>query len=303
MECEVALRFGKGQLTTIFPSHAPPRLRATLAAQSVVTRSAPWEEYAVGDAAPSNVLLRIRRRLLSPELRNYRDLIVALPPSYHDSDERYPVVYMQDGQNLFDPTTSYAGDWRLLPSLNSLADQGTEAIIVAVPNVGKKRLYEYSPFVDRRMGGGGADRYLTFLSETVKPLIDGSFRTREDPENTAIMGSSMGGLVSLYAVFRRPEIFGRAGVMSPSLWFAGRAMLRYVAQAGAASTRRVYLDIGLKEPRGAVADARLLRNILIEQGLDSGDLDYVEDEQGTHSEEAWGRRFEQALTFLIGSGK
>ncbi len=242
--------------------------------------------------------LWVRRQVLSSELRNFRDLVVAVPPSYSEGDRRYPVVYLQDGQNLFDPRTSFARDWGLGPTL---AGAGPEVIAVGIPNRGIGRLFEYSPFVDRTHGGGGGDRYLRFVTNTVKPLIDRRFRTLPDRLNTSIAGASMGGLISLYALYRFGEWFGSAGVISPALWFASRAIMRYVASWPEPQTGRIHLDIGLLEPRRAVADTRNLRNILVRAGLRPGiELDYVEDAAGAHTEDAWGRRFGRALPFLLG---
>lgn len=261
-----------------------------------------WEPYPA-PVAPGIELL-VRRRLLSPELRNYRDLLVALPPGYAAGRGAYPVVYMHDGQNLFDPDTSHAGDWGLGEALRSLAARGLEAIVVGIPNTGRDRVYEYAPFRDPRLGGGGGDRYLAFLADTVKPLVDRAFRTDPQPGRTVVAGSSMGGLISLYALLRRPETFGAAGALSPSVWFAERAILTWVERWGGPSRGRLYLDIGTAEGHRAVADVRALRDILVGAGWRAGaDLDYVEDEAGAHHEAAWGRRAERALAWLLGAAE
>jgi predicted alpha/beta superfamily hydrolase len=251
----------------------------------------------------SSIELLLRRRVMSPELRNFRDLVVALPPSYSEGDRRYPVVYMHDGQNLFDPDTSFAGAWGLTETLAALATSGTEAIVVAVPNTGRDRLYEYGPFRDRELGGGGGERYLAFLAGTVKQLVDRSFRTNPVPEQTVVAGSSMGGLISLYALFRHSDTFGAAGAMSPSVWFADQEILAHAVRwAPLALGRRVYLDIGSDEGDEAVAHVRALRDIFLASGFESGvDFDYVEDEGAIHHEAAWGRRAARALPFLLGS--
>jgi len=242
--------------------------------------------------------------VLSPQLRNYRDLVVALPPGYEDDDRRYPVVYMQDGQNLFDPATSFAGDWGLPATLPPIASAGTPAIVVAVPNMGRRRRYEYSPFRDIIHGGGGGDRYLAFIAETVKPLVDASFRTAPGRSHTVLAGSSLGGLISLYGLYRYADIFGAAGVQSPALWFADGAMLRYAEEMAPLALGRVHLDIGLLEDQEAVMDTRALRKILLAAGHAEGrDLSYVEDPEGDHDEAAWGRRFGVALPFLLGSSE
>lgn len=256
-----------------------------------------WPIYP-GPADPP-IELRIRR-VLSPQLGNFRNVVVAIPASYQDGTRCYPVVYMQDGQNLFDPATSFAGDWRLATTLLELGRRGVEAIVVGIANAGKQRIHEYTPFRDVARGGGGGDRYLGFVVDTVKPMIDRAFRTRPGRADTAIAGSSLGGLISLYALWRYPEVFGAAGALSPSLWFADRAILGYL-DAAEPPPGRVYLDIGLHEPAEAVADVRRLRKILVDKGLVPGiDLEYLEDEGGLHDEATWGRRVTRALPFLIG---
>lgn len=258
-----------------------------------------WSIYPADRVAA--VPLVVRPRVLSPQLRNYRDLIVALPPSYPGSTARYPVVYMQDGQNLFDPATSYAGAWHLRDTLGDLATRGVEAIVVGIPNAGNQRLYEYSPFRDPVRGGGGGDRYLAFVVETVKPLIDAAFRTRPDRASTIVAGSSMGGLISAYALYRLPDVVGAAGAHSPSIWFAERRLLDYLGDRADLGTGRIYFDIGLHEPEGAIADVRALRDLLLAAGRVEGrDFRYVEDEGGLHDETAWGRRVGISLPFLVG---
>jgi predicted alpha/beta superfamily hydrolase len=232
--------------------------------------------------------------------RRTRHLLVALPPGYDQETANYPVVYMHDGQNLFDPATSFAGDWGLVASLNALASQGVRPIVVGIPNRGGKRRYEYSPFQDRKHGGGGGERYLSFLVEVVKPLIDGSFRTRTGPSQTVIAGSSLGGLISLYALYRHPGIFGAASLQSPALWFADRAVFRYLA------TQRfpagpIHLDVGTAEGEETLGDVRRLRDWLMGAGYVIGtNLSYVEEAGAGHDEVAWGRRFRAALPFLLG---
>jgi len=247
-----------------------------------------------------SIELRVAERVWSPELRNYRDLYVALPPGYAESAARYPVVYMHDGQNLFDPNSSYAGDWGLVETLGALAVQGIETIVVGIPNKGRRRRYEYSPSRDILHGGGGGDRYLAFLVETVKPLVDGSLRTLPERPHTVIAGSSLGGSISLYGLYRYPDVFGAAGVQSPALWFADRAILGFVEEMRALPVGRVHLDTGLEEGAGTVADVRALRDLLVTAGKVPGrDLSYVEEAGAGHDERAWGRRFREALPFLL----
>jgi len=241
--------------------------------------------------------------VVSPELGNSRTVTVYLPPSYDNSrNRRYPVVYMQDGQNLFSGATSFAGDWDLVTRLDALAAAGVEAIVVGVWNAGPRRLAEYSPFRDAKNGGGDGTRYLAFLADTVKPMIDRRFQTRPDPANTGIGGSSMGGLISLYAVLARPSTFGFAAVQSPSVWFGDAAIVRFVESVEKGGP--IYLDVGAREAERQVPDVRRLRDALRGKGYREGfDLMYEEDADGEHNEAAWGRRFPRALTFLLGGAR
>jgi predicted alpha/beta superfamily hydrolase len=207
---------------------------------------------------------------------------------------------MHDGQNLSDPRTAFAGTWELPAALGALADRGAEAIVVGIPNLGRDRFLEYSPFVDRRHGGGEADAYLDFLVSTVKPIVDRRFRTRPDRAATGLLGSSMGGLVSLYGFFRRSDVFGFAGSMSPSLWFAGRAIFPFVEQAPA-RPGRIYLDVGTEEGAGTLRDAREMAALLRRKGYRTRrSFRYIEAKGGRHSEAHWRHRVEPALAFLLG---
>jgi predicted alpha/beta superfamily hydrolase len=241
---------------------------------------------------------RVIRRLRSPQLENIRDLDVFLPASYwRSSRRRYPVVYMQDGQNLADPDRAFAGTWNLQGAMHELGARSIEAIVVGIPNMREGRVREYSPFHDHRLGGGDGDAYLAFVGRTMKPLIDKRFRTRPEREATGMFGSSMGGLISLYAFFRAPETFGFAGAMSPSIWFAGRAILAYI-EKNRTPPGRVYLDIGTEEGAGAHRDATHLARLLARKGYGDSLL-FVEDPGGRHDEHHWGRRLVRALEFLL----
>ena len=243
--------------------------------------------------------IRVLPAVASPELGNSRDIQVYLPPSYRESGRHYPVIYMHDGQNLFDPTTSFAGEWRVDDTLERLGPEGVEAIVVAVPNMGEQRIAEYSPFHDARKGGGRGDAYVDFLVRTLKPEIDRRFRTRHEPSHTGIMGSSMGGLISLYAFLREPAVFGFAGVMSPSLWFARGAIFEFVAQRHG-WTGRVYLDVGTGEGRPTVKSARVMARLLRRTASRPRlSVMYVEGRGAVHHESAWADRFERAVRFLL----
>lgn len=242
--------------------------------------------------------LQVLEGFYSPELDNRRDVITYLPPSYDTGDRRYPVIYMHDGQNLFDEVTSFAEEWRVDNTMEMLGQVGLEAIVVGIFNT-EGRLDEYSPFQDAEGRGGKGDRYLDFIVDTLKPRIDRDFRTRPERESTLIAGSSMGGLISLYAFFRRPDVFGKAGAMSPSLWFADRAVFPFV-EAAPHTPGKLYLDVGTEEGEQTVADVRRLRELLLGKGYRRHrDLVYVEQPGAGHSEVAWRQRLHFAMDFLL----
>jgi predicted alpha/beta superfamily hydrolase len=276
-----------------------------------------WQQYhVIASGRPHTVTgdVQVWAGLESPQLGNSRDILVYLPPSYWARQaRRYPVLYMHDGQNLFDEATSFAGEWRVDETMEALAKEGAEAIVVGVPNAGAARRDEYSPHRDRRLGGGRGDLYLAFLLDTVKPLIDRSFRTDASRAATGLMGSSMGGLISLYGFFARPAAFGFAGVMSPALAFAQGRMLAYV-QKQLPLLGRIYLDMGAAEgsepakmtpahraylTRSATLDGELYA-LLVEKGYRPGrDIRYLREEGALHNEAAWSARLPGALRFLL----
>ena len=283
-----------------------------------------WNEYHTryngSQAHTVTGLIRVAADVRSPQLRNSRDILVYLPPSFRavppgSPGKRYPVIYMQDGQNLFDDLTSYAGEWGVDETMEILArEEGLEAIIVGIPNAGIRRVDEYSPFRDRRLGGGRAGDYLTFLASTLKPIIDRDFPTLPGRTHTGILGSSLGGLLSLYAFFEMPAVFGFAGVMSPSLWFAGEAIFDYIESA-AYYPGKLYIDAGTRElgesqqssrlhrataSRRYYASVRRMKRLLVRKGYRPlRDLMHVEEKWAGHSESSWGRRLAPALRFLL----
>lgn len=234
----------------------------------------------------------------APELRNRRAVDVYLPPSYAGSRKRYPAIYLQDGQNLSNPETAFAGTWNLIHALEALAASGLEAVVVGIHNT-EGRLAEYSPFPDSTHGGGDGRHFMRFLTGTLKPRIDRRFRTLPEREFTAIGGSSMGGLISLYGFLRFGQVFGGACVMSPALWFGDRRI--FDAAATARLRRgRLYLDVGTAEGEGALRDARRMRRLLRARGLGRGAFVYKEAEGAPHAEAAWADRLVPALRFLLG---
>jgi predicted alpha/beta superfamily hydrolase len=272
-----------------------------------------YDQWKRGEPHTAVGTILVRERLWSAHLKNARPLLVYLPPSYgQQAERRYPVIYMQDGQNLFDHGTSYSSEWRVDETMQRLSREGLEAIVVGIPNAGGQRLAEYGPFDDAFHGTGRADQYLAFLADTVKPLVDRDFRTVPGQEHTGILGSSMGGLLSLYAFFRLPHLFGFAGVMSPSLWFADHAIFDFVESAPF-NEGRVYMDVGTRElgdghgdgterSRRYYGSVRRMKRLLVQKGYrPQHTLLVVEDKWAAHNEDAWASRLPVALRFLLGS--
>jgi glycogen operon protein len=243
--------------------------------------------------------VRVLEQIYSPELDNRRDILVYLPPEYDANQQRYTVVYMHDGQNLFDQATSYGCEWQVDETMEMLSRAGYPAIVVGIPNLGEQRIEEYSPFDDPQHGGGKGAAYLEFIVRTLKPLIDQQFRTLPDRLHTGIMGSSMGGLISLYAFFQHHDVFGFTGVMSPSLWFAGRAIFDLL-RAAPFAPGTIYLDIGRLEGPEELVDFRQMCALLIDKGYRPGsDILCVEEPAAEHCEPAWAGRLHAALRFLL----
>jgi predicted alpha/beta superfamily hydrolase len=260
----------------------------------VRTHWAPYPVEAWQEALVSGQLLG--SLVKSPQLGNERTVLVYLPASYNAGERRYPVVYLQDGQNMFDPATAFGGKtWQVGETLTKLAGEGIEAIVVAPYNMEKQRIEEYNPFAQWRNGRGTA--YVEFIADTLKPIIDHDFRTLADTTHTVIGGSSMGGLISLCAYCMRRDVFGSAIVMSPSLWVANGAAYR-VAHDKLHPGGKLYVDNGTRE-----SSAQPLVAIAVEKGYrQGGDLLYVQGRGERHTETAWARRLPDALRFVLSHG-
>lgn len=255
--------------------------------------------------------LRYHRDFKSRALGNKRTLAVWLPPSYAASgSKRYPVIYMHDGQNLFDKATAFIGEeWGADEAAAALAAQAPalEAIIVGVYNTGE-RSAEYTPHRDAARGGGKGREYARFIVKEVKPFIDASYRTLPGRRHTSVAGSSLGGLISLYLLLEYPGVFSGAGVLSPSLYWADRALPALAAKKAAAGKMKIWLSMGTEEGEGAeraaaLEDARKLRGVLLGKGFaENKDLVYVEDQGARHSEKYWAGQVPALLRFLLQGG-
>ena len=257
------------------------------------------------DTLASN--LRLHKDFKSRFVKERRNVIVCVPPGYDGTPERsYPVLYLHDGQNLFDPATAFAGnDWGLAQLADDLICRGEvePLIMVGIYNAGKERIAEYTPVRDWRGRGGRARAYGKLVVDDLKPFIDREYRTLRDGRNTGLGGSSLGGLVTLHLGMQYPEVFGKLIVMSPSVWWANRAILREVRKLRGKLGEKIWLDIGTCEgdrPEATLRNTLELKDALVQKGwkLDQ-DLAFMLDEGAGHNEKAWGHRMRQALKFLF----
>lgn len=242
---------------------------------------------------------RLPELLQIPGLNRHRQIRVYVPPGYANSQRRYPVLYMHDGQNLFDAATAYAGEWRVDETLNALSESGQlELIVVGIDNGQEKRMTELNPWSHPRFGVGQGREYMEFVVQVVKPLIDRRYRTKADRANTAIMGSSMGGLISHYAISQYPEVFSKAGIFSPAYW-VGEAMFEFVESRPAKRDARLYLLMGGREGDSMVGGIHRMAASLLKAGHPGANLSLKIVPQAQHNEAFWSEEFRQAVLWLF----
>lgn len=263
-----------------------------------------WRPYDLTDGEHVVGDVRVSNEVDSPLLESSRRVVAYLPPSYETGERQYPVVYMHDGQNLFDEATSYSGEWRVDETMERLATDGYEAIVIGVPNAGDDRRLEYTPWPHSEYGGGGADDYLEWLLASLKPAVDATLRTKPERETTGLAGSSLGGLVSLYGYFEYPERVGCVGVLSPAFWWNDEAWFDYL-EAQPSRSGRIYMDVGDSESledddlNAAYLEDAKATAALLESNRHEPSLRFRVDEGGRHRETAWARRFPAAVQFLL----
>jgi len=194
-----------------------------------------------------------------PQLNRKRRVWIYLPPTYNSSSKKYPVLYMHDGQNVFDDATSFSGEWGVDEAIDTLGLRYKECIVVGIDNGGDKRLNEYCPYdfslngiaANSKTNVGEGRKYVEFLVKTLKPFIDKKYRTLKDSKNTFTAGSSMGGLISMYAVLQYPKIFGGAGVFSPAFW-VGPKIFDDIKAKGKKVNAKIYFYAGDEEGESMV---------------------------------------------------
>jgi predicted alpha/beta superfamily hydrolase len=234
--------------------------------------------------------MHVLRDVESPQLGNTRDLVVYLPPSHGEPDRSFPVVYMHDGQNL--------SEWRVEETMDQLAREGIEAIVVGIPVEAENRRHEYAREAARD--------YLAFIVDTVRPIVEQEFAVDGRREARGLLGSSLGGVISLHGLYAHPDTFGFAGVLSPAFWWNGDDRWFELVEQNESPPARIYIDVGDSERaedeetrRRYVEGFERMTDLLQRRGFDDGSLRAVLDRGGAHHENDWARRLPDALRFLL----
>lgn len=231
-----------------------------------------------------------------PQLNRKRKIWIYLPKGYSTAAKNYPVLYMQDAQNLFNDQTAFAGEWGVDECLDTLQQQlKKECIVVAIEHAGEKRINEYNPWDHPQYGKGEGKAYAEFLAKTLKPYIDSKYRTYKSAENNYVLGSSMGGLISLYTVLQYPEVFGGAGVFSPSLQLSND-IYQMAENFSTASMPAFYLYSGSKEATNAVPNLQKMSDIL--QKKQRFIIRTVINPLGQHNETYWKQEFKDFYKWM-----
>jgi predicted alpha/beta superfamily hydrolase len=260
-----------------------------------------WED--LGGNSSSTALSSVSvlsSNFFMPELNRNRKIWVCLPTDYNTAlNKNYRVVYMHDGQNLFDVANSFAGEWGIDEHMRDLFNQGDpSAIIVGIEN-GPERIDEYCPWFNPTYGGGEGDEYVDFIKSTLKPYVDSVYRTLPQASETAIAGSSLGGLISLYAAAKYPETFGKAGVFSPAFWINSEPLNTWLQTIDLPQDLRVYMVGGTSESSTMISNMNQVRQNLLNAGVSDTNIIVNSVSDGAHSEWFWNREFPEAYIWLF----
>lgn len=261
-----------------------------------------WEDLGAGNpsTAASNVHI-MSTAFYMPQLNRSRKIWIYLPPDYQTTTKTYPVIYMQDGQNLFDNATSFSGEWQVDETLNSLFAQGDYgAIVVGIDNGGSSRINEYTPWNNPQYGGGEGDQYMQFVAETLKPYVDANYRTKPAAEYNALVGSSLGALISNYGGVKYSGTFSKIGSFSPAYWIVADQFNSYIQNSTAnLSNMRIYFVAGSNESSTMASDIQTVKNNLQAKGLTPANTLVKLDSYGQHNENYWKGEFGAAYKWLF----
>ena len=274
-----------------------PKIRHTMIVIVLLLFSGSFAQAETESTAAANVFTI--EDFYIPQLDRFRRIWIYLPPDYEVSEKFYPVLYMHDGQRIFDDSTDrFSKEWQVDETLNELFAAGDSGIIVVgIDHGGTQRIDEYSPWVVTNFGGGEGSLYVDFIVNTLKPYIDSNYRTRPEREFTSIMGSSMGGLISMYAAIEHQNVFSKAGIFSPSFWFSDEAFT-HVTSTRKQFDMRFYLIAG--EPETTIVPGMTtMYNTLQEAGFSQSEMFFMIHPDGHHIAEYWGREFPNAYQWLF----
>ena len=249
--------------------------------------------------ASSNVKI-VSKNFEIPQLKRKRRIWIYLPPGYENSTKKYPVLYAHDGQNLFDAATAYGEEWKLDESLDNLLanQQNPEIIVIGIDNGEKHRMHEYSPWKHPKYSQGEGEAYVEFIVKNLKPFIDKKYRTLSDRENTGIMGSSMGGLISFYAALKHPEVFDKAAVLSPSFWISEK-VFEMAQNFESKYQPKFYFLAGGKEGIIMTAPLKSMYELFQEKKYPDAKMVYSLIPEGEHKEWFWHQEFPKVYSFLF----
>lgn len=249
----------------------------------------------VNDYSP--IIVTIEEEYEIPHLNATRKISALLPYNYHESEKHYPVLYLQDGQNLFNPHAPF-GDWAIDQSMEVLAQEGYgDVIIIAIDHGERERINEYFPYHHPKYGQGRGRHYIQFMKEKLIPYVNNKYRTISHFSQTGIGGSSMGGLISLYAGLKEPNLFGKMMIFSPSLWIT-KAIFKEAEKFNPLHESRIYLYAGGKESHAHLPNVNSLEAILREKVAHGLELQVEINHDGEHREIYWKEEFPRALRWL-----
>jgi predicted alpha/beta superfamily hydrolase len=259
-----------------------------------------WAQGGGGSSTAADNVIVMDENFEMPQLGRTRRIWLYLPPDYETSGLDYPVLFMHDGQNLFDDMTSFAGEWQVDETLNDFYQEGIHVpIVVGIDNGGGDfRIDEYSPWVHPMHGGGEGELYMAFIIETLKPYIDMNYRTMTDREHTGIMGSSLGGLISHFGSLANQEIFSKAGIYSPSYWFSD-SVWAFTSHEGRQETMRIYMMCGGAEGQSTINNMIAMQDSLLAVGFYEDEISMTVIPGGGHNEQLWRGDFGDAYKWLF----
>ncbi len=258
-----------------------------------------WEDLGGPNSTAAANVSTMAPAFFMPQFNRNRRIWIYLPPAYQTSGIDYPVLYMQDGQNLFDNSTAFAGEWQVDETLNLLHEQGKAVpIVVGIDNGGGHRISEYTPWAHPQHGGGDGHLYAKFVVETLKPFVDQNYRTQSGREHTGVMGSSLGGLISFYIAHNFQEVFSRVGVFSPSFWFSDQ-VYGFASQTGKKHPIKYYIMGGSAESTTMVPKMQQMVDTLHSIGFGTQEVFLKVVQGGQHNEAFWRAQFKDAYEWLF----